>query len=290
MLNTPENILSSAFKSKEAEVSKLEIIEPEHKNMWNEVEGLYFKHNKRQAASYYTKSIDEWIPKDFLKYFCDAFLKEVGQELNVSIATGSSDIKKVSDEFLKILGRTPSKQEMKDYLDWFMAEQVKPLISRYNSFKMSFLVKPWTIQKFADKHIIYQEKTPEIGINPKLKDASLLTKKAMQAVATSSRRNLVERYGLVLSTVWLMKIEGYTEDQAVNEVVAMASQIASDGGAALVIKSTARHNPYPIWCKFQSLDSMLVDLTRQTGEFFDVLSLSFHEGADTFSFLNIVGE
>lgn len=155
---------------------------------------------------------------------------------------------------------------------------------------MSFLVKPWTIQKFADKHIIYQEKTPEIGINPKLKDASLFTKKAMQAVATSSRRNLVERYGLVLSTVWLMKIEGYTEDQAVNEVVAMASQIASDGGAALVIKSTARHNPYPIWCKFQSLDSMLVDLTRQTGEFFDVLSLSFHEGADTFSFLNIVGE
>ena len=286
-MNSHESILSNAFSSKEKERSKLEIVNVEEKNKWTDVEGRYWKLNSKTASSYKFKPVETWISKDYVKYFCDSFLGRVGTELSISMAASASEIKKVSDEFLKVLGRSPTKQELKDYLDWFIVTHVDTLISKYSMFKMSFLSKPWNVQNYAEKHIRFEQRPEEVGINPKLKDASLFTKKSMQAVAESSKHNLVEKYGLVLATIWLMKMEGYEESQAASEVIEIAEQITKGGGASLIVKATARHSPYPIWCKFQSLNRMLVDLTRRTGEFFDVLSPVFHEDANTFSFLNV---
>jgi len=233
-----------------------------------------------EFLGYKRKRVAEWRTPDFFHFFLDMFERKFGEPFEIAPAAGQQSILLIKDAIAKELGERPSNQVVKDYLEWFMDNVAHGLIVKYGCMKMKFFKASWEIERFLDLYSkIKDRKKPE-------KVSSILyTDDSMQAVYMSSPKNFVLKYGLVLSVVWLMRRKNMTEQEAVGIVMKHAIDLADDGQYNAILSATEKHTPYPRWCYFRSIDSMPRELTIETGQFFDVLSVYFSDHASQFLFL-----
>ena len=288
MINDFESIFSEARRMTQKAMGpkELEIVESSALT-WKTISGT--KTTSRKFTPYTQKKLEEWNTTDFVRYFKKLFLEKTGAEFDASVPAGALGMQRMRDCFTKLLGRQPSPSEVKQYLEWFTDNQLMLVISKFNCFKTSFLYFEPAVTKFIEQVLNARRPQREIGIDSNAADTNIFTSSMMYSVCKADKENFVKRYGLVLSTIWLIKKEHLTESDAVKEVSDIAAKLADRGEFEAIMKSTLRNNPYPLWCNFHSLEPMLVDLTNRTGEFFNLLSPRFMEDCRNFTFLADTG-
>jgi hypothetical protein len=267
--NLFENILSNASDS--VKQSSERVADEKSNDEWKVTD---------EFLGYRKKRVADWRTPDFFHFFLDLFEKKFGEPFDIAPAAGQQSILLIKDAIAKELGERPSNQVVKDYLEWFMENVAHGLIVKYGCMKMKFFKASWEIERFLDLYSkIKNRKKPE-------KVSSILyTDDSMRAVYMSSPKNFVLKYGLVLSTVWLMRRNGMSEQEAVKIVTDHAIELTEEGKYNAILSATEKHCPYPRWCFFRSIDSMPRELTIETGQFFDVLSVYFSDHASQFLFL-----
>lgn len=293
MKNDYESIFSEARKLTQKDMlgdspapKELEIVEGTSRH-WKTIIGN--KPKSKIQDAFKDKSEKIWNNKDLVEYFAHLFFQKTGAEVETTVATSVGSLKRMKDCFTILTGRNPTTSETRKYLEWFIDERLTFLLSKYNRFKTSYWYYEKNVQDFIETALNVEKVKTETGLDSNVKDAKFFTSSMMYAICKADRENFVKRYGIVLSTVWLIKKEGMSEAEAVREVSDIVVKFTEISGFDAIMKSTLRNNPYPTWCNFQSLEAMLVDLTNRTGEFFTLISPQFMKDCRNFSFLADTG-
>lgn len=276
-----ESILSSAKAQTETSLSKKRGRKPADEDIIGEWASI--PNPKLSAIPYHQKPTSQWGTKDLFYFFQDQFKELTGEEFVVGFIPGQQNILLLQDAMAKQMPARPTAAETKEYIEWFLANRAMGLITRYNCFKMKFMYASFEIERYLNQR---NGAVKKVEGSRKIKDTAVFSADSMESVYLANPENFVLKYGLVLSTIWLMRKRGMDESQAIRAVSDDAVRLCEKGKYNELVAATEKHNPYPIWCKFAGLSRMLADLSERTGEFFDIINTRFSQEANKFSFLD----
>lgn len=230
---------------------------------------------------YTQKPVEKWGTKDLFYFFLNKFKETTGEDFVIAVIPGQQNILLLQDAFAKEKGSRPTQAETKEYIEWFLDNIATGLMSRYNCFKMKFMYAQYNIERFIKQQKGFvQSKVTESKIGP------IFSEGMMESVYLISHENFVLKYGLVLSVIWLMRMKGQNEQEAILSVINLAESLCKKDKYDALVVATEQHNPYPIWCKFVGMKKMLVDLADRTDELFDILDIRFSKETTNFGFLD----
>ena len=277
-MNNFESILSSAEESANKVILNLEKSEKEDISDWKSIDG-------KNVLQYDEKKIDFWRTRDLFHFFIDQYKDKFNDDFLIGQAPGCQNLMLVQDALSKHIGYRASLEITRDYIAWYIDNKAEEIVLKYNCFKMKFMKWNNNIEDFFDDYgrdIKIQEKP--IGSKSSISDSSIFTESTMSAVYASSCSQFILRYGLVLSNIWLVKNHNMPEQEANDLIINESCKLVKKGLYGKIVESTEKHNPYPEWCNF-SIKNMLEELSIETGEFFNIVNVSFSAASNRFSFL-----
>jgi len=212
---------------------------------WEEIKGL------SRAASAMAKPVAEWTGVQLFLHLKKLYKDRYNQDLSIGDRLGLQLVRAMREDIIKITGDVPTPQNLKSYLEWFVANDLDALIAKNGDFYIRLIRNKPSIRRY------FKEVQKQNNVEDVIEHEEPI--EDMDSIFRASKANFIMKYGVVITLAWLVKKKGASLDKAKKIIIDVLGDIMKEGDSSFskVAKTTKSLSPYPNSYKFECLDELL---------------------------------
>ncbi len=200
------------------------------------------------------EDITKWVTSDFVRYAKSSHLKTYQTQWNLNFSGCCQEILKVKDAVVDIVGFCDN-VVLKDYIDFFFDVASNYYIKKSKPFYFSQMRKPWVLESFLESYDYVSRIMGTAKVKPKKKvekdPDKEINERDIDNLYVLNWDRFVITFGVIVCINWLITKKDFSYTKAREFVLDICCDLYKKDKIKLVIESTTKYSPYPLWLKFQ---------------------------------------
>jgi len=274
MTDRNENVLFSAL-------AETGVLFPENKKavpveiVQSIAEEVEFGKIRKRRKNWREKPVEDWLNNDLFNYFMSAFYRKFGYNVECALFMGRQNMLRVGENLKKAIGSWPKSEVSKEYIDWFVEEQIPKLLSKYSIFKINFMYHQKNIADFVEKYGLAELREIQLG-----KEEEEQTTKV---IFEGTLPDFVCNNGFMYSLAYF-KNSGKTANECCSIISNAIQMIEKANRYDEFAASTRDNGPYPNSLKYRQLDKVFEKVAKLSGRRVSMLRIEFSDTAQPVEF------
>lgn len=242
-------------------------------------------------TKYPRENIDEWTNRDLYYYIKQKAIGSFGAEnFASSLARGQTDLQELNLKIKTLLKSQANPKTMKMFIDWYFDNQAQNTYERYSCFKIRFLLWERTLANFVSYYKGINGSPMPVVVESEIRQIDDECSKGIEKFneAFKASKTSLLLFGGILGTIqYLMLQKKFSETDATQYVTSGCIDLCKRSPKIFdsIKIATENRNPYPDWCKIESLTSVLCSLDKATGKPYSSIQIEFSKKTQKLQFL-----